>query len=302
MAKKPLPCTTAFPSAREDAAQVSYDTGTVQSQSPSYRLAYDDFDFIMRDELRPVRLQLELLKPELAQLEQNIEATVVIFGSARIADTDSATCALVAAQAALANDPDNSELIRQARIAGQVLAKSPYYDAARALATLITLGAKQLEPTLTVVTGGGPGIMEAANRGADDVGGKSIGLNIVLPGEQKPNPYITPELCFQFHYFAIRKMHFLMRAIALVAFPGGFGTLDELFEALTLIQTRKVKPIPVILFGQAYWDKIINFDAMVEEGVITACDRELIYYAETAEHAWQHILTSYTLQQKAVDE
>jgi uncharacterized protein (TIGR00730 family) len=293
--KTVIPCASPFPSAKQDAASVSYDYGTPQSHSPSYRLAYDDFDFIMRDELRPVRLQLELLKPELAQLEQNIQSTVVIFGSARVPDKETALKAIRDAKQALGTNPRDPELENNVTIAGRVLNKSHYYDEARKLGTLISLGAKKLKHSLTVVTGGGPGIMEAANRGAADVGGKSMGLNIVLPGEQKPNPYITPELCFQFHYFAIRKMHFLMRAIALVAFPGGFGTLDELFEALTLIQTKKVRPIPVILFGQQYWDKIINFDMLVEEGTITQCDRELIQYAETAEQAWHLILESYTI-------
>jgi uncharacterized protein (TIGR00730 family) len=296
MAKKTLiPCESLFPTAKQDAASVSYDYGTPQSHSPSYRLAYDDFDFIMRDELRPVRLQLELLKPELAQLELNIQSTVVIFGSARLFDNETALKALHNAEQAFDTNPSNPEFENDVAIACRMLNKSHYYDEARKLGTLITLSAKSLNQPLTVVTGGGPGIMEAANRGAADVGGKSMGLNIVLPGEQKPNPYITPELCFQFHYFAIRKMHFLMRAVALVAFPGGFGTMDELFEALTLIQTKKVRRIPVILFGEKYWSKLINFDMLVEEGVIRQCDRNLIQYAEKAEEAWHHILESYTI-------
>ncbi|MDD1613392.1 MAG: TIGR00730 family Rossman fold protein [Methylococcaceae bacterium] len=296
MAKKTLiPSESPFPTAKQDAASVSYDLGTPQSHSPSYRLAYDDIDFITRDELRPVRLQLELLKPELAQLEQNIQSTVVIFGSARVSDNETALKALQDAEQAFGTNPSNPELENNVAIACRILNKSHYYDEARKLGTLIALGAKSLNQPLTVVTGGGPGIMEAANRGAADIGGKSMGFNIVLPGEQKPNPYITPELCFQFHYFAIRKMHFLMRAVALVAFPGGYGTMDELFEALTLIQTKKVRPIPVILFGQEYWNKIINFDMLVEEGVIKQCDRKLIKYAETAEQAWDLILESYTI-------
>ena len=278
-----IPQHSPFPTAKQDAGRVVYDAGTPQSHSPSYRLAYDDFDFIMRDELRPVRLQLELLKPELSQLEQNIQATVVIFGSARINEHVNAEIIL--------NEAEDSADSDKIQVAKRMLAKSHYYDEARKLGTLITL----CEHNLTVVTGGGPGIMEAANRGAADVKGKSIGLNIVLPGEQKPNSYITPELCFQFHYFAIRKMHFLMRAAALVAFPGGFGTLDEIFEALTLIQTQKVRPIPVILFGKAYWDQLINFDFLVAEGAINANDRDLIQYAETAEQAWQLILEGYTI-------
>ncbi|MGZ8135873.1 MAG: LOG family protein [Methylococcaceae bacterium] len=295
MVKKPLiPCESPFPSARQDADHAIYDAGTPQCRSSSYRLAYHDVDFIMRDELRSVRLQLELLKPELAQLEHNIKSTVVIFGSARICDKETAQQALCRAEQAFAANPGDPNLERRVLVARNILKKSPYYDEARQLAQLITLEAKKLDDSLIIVTGGGPGIMEAANRGADDVQGKSMGLNIVLPAEQKPNSYITPELCFQFHYFALRKMHFLMRAIALVAFPGGYGTLDELFETLTLIQTQKVRWVPVILFGQQYWDKIINFDALVEEGAITQCERELIQYAETAEQAWQLILDSYT--------
>ncbi|MEQ1545086.1 TIGR00730 family Rossman fold protein [Methyloglobulus sp.] len=295
MAQKPkIPCDSPFPSAKQDATNVSYDYGTEQSRSPSYRLAYDDADFMMRDELRPVRLQLELLKPELTQAEHNIKATVVIFGSARIPDQQYAEQALSNAEQAVKKQPGDEELRQKVVEAQRILKKSHYYEEARRLGKLITMEARKLEQLVVVVTGGGPGIMEAANRGAADVDGKSIGLNIVLPGEQKPNPYITPELCFQFHYFAIRKMHFLMRAIALVAFPGGFGTLDELFETLTLIQTRKVRRVPVILFGRNYWDRIINFDALVEEGAISQCDRELVQYAESADEAWAIILDNYT--------
>ena len=293
--KTKIPCESPFPSAKEDASHVLYGDGTRQVQSSSYRLAYDDFDFMMRDELRPVRLQLELLKPELAQTDLGITSTVVVFGSARINGDDEARQELAAAERAWNENPDDLTLANNLAIARRIATKSHYYEEARKLGALITSEAKKRKCSWIVVTGGGPGIMEAANRGATDADGKSMGLNIVLPHEQKPNPYITPELCFQFHYFAIRKMHFLMRAIALVAFPGGFGTLDELFEALTLIQTKKVKRIPVILFGQLYWEKIINFDALVEEGAITACDRELIQYAETAEQAWQLILKGYEL-------
>jgi uncharacterized protein (TIGR00730 family) len=285
-----MPNESIFPSAKEDATHVSYHDGTLQTQSATYRLAYNDFDFMMRDELRPVRLQLELLKPELAQSELGIKSTVVIFGSARIQGNDEARQTLQDAEQAWNQNPDELVLANNLAIARRILTKTHYYDEARKLGERITSEAKKHKYPWIVVTGGGPGIMEAANRGAADANGKSMGFNIVLPHEQKPNAYITPELCFQFHYFAIRKMHFLMRAIALVAFPGGFGTLDELFEALTLIQTKKVRRIPVILFGQLYWEKIINFDALVEEGAITACDRELIQYAETAEQAWQLIL------------
>ncbi|MDD5577721.1 MAG: TIGR00730 family Rossman fold protein [Methylobacter sp.] len=296
MAKKTLlPAESPFSSAKQDVINVSADPSTPQSRSPSYRLAYNDFDFMMRDELRPVRLQLELLKPELTQLEHAIQSTVVIFGSARISEHENAQNALLSAEQALDANPSDPELQKNAAIAQRVLDKSHYYDEARKLGALITEEARRFQHSMIVVTGGGPGIMEAANRGAADMGGKSMGLNIVLPGEQKPNPYITPDLCFQFHYFAIRKMHFLMRAIALVTFPGGFGTLDELFETLTLIQTKKVRPVPVILVGKAYWDKIINFDALVEEGVIAECDRQLIRYAEKAEEIWRLILEDYSV-------
>jgi uncharacterized protein (TIGR00730 family) len=295
MAHKPkIPCDSPFPTAKQDATNAFYDYGTEQSRSSSYRLAYDDFDFIMRDELRPVRLQLELLKPELTQLEHNIQATIVIFGSARIPDYQDAQQALANAEQAHYAQPHDEGLKQALDYARKAVIKGRYYEEARNLGRLITVEAKKLEWSVVVVTGGGPGIMEAANRGAADVAGKSIGLNIVLPGEQKPNPYITPELCFQFHYFAIRKMHFLMRAMALVAFPGGYGTLDELFETLTLIQTRKVRRVPVILFGRDYWDKIINFDALVDEGAISQCDRELVQYAESADEAWAIILENYT--------
>lgn len=296
MAIKPqIPCSSPFPSAKQDATNVTYDYGSPQTHSPSYRLAYDDIDFIMRDELRPIRLQLELLKPELTLQAQDIQSTIVVFGSARIPEPETAQVELSKALQLLANAPDDLKKQHAVKIAQAIVDKSHYYDHARKLARLVTEQTSSLEQSVYVITGGGPGIMEAANRGAADVGGKSVGLNIVLPGEQKPNSYITPELCFQFHYFAVRKMHFLMRAIALVAFPGGFGTLDELFEALTLIQTKKVRPIPVILFGKAYWQKVINFDVLVEEGTISPCDAELIQYAETPEQAWQLILQSYTL-------
>lgn len=295
MAKKTrIPTESPFLSAKQDAEQVSIEYGTAQSNSPSYRLAYNDLDFITRDELRPVRLQLELLKPELTLLEQGIKSTVVVFGSARILDPEQAAQAFLEAEKALAQNPDDRDLKIALETARQKQAKSHYYDEARKLGTLITLGAKKLKTSLCVVTGGGPGIMEAANRGAADVDGKSMGLNIVLPTEQVPNAYITPDLCFQFHYFGIRKMHFLMRAIALVAFPGGFGTLDELFEALTLIQTKKARRIPIILFGRDYWRKVINFETLVEEETISPCDLDLIQYAETAEQAWRYILKSYT--------
>jgi uncharacterized protein (TIGR00730 family) len=271
-----------FPSAGDDAAASRAGRGSPQTDAPSYRLAYTDQDFLMLDELRPVRLQLELLKPELILNEAGVRSTIVVFGSARIPDPAIARQALEAATAACEQQPDDPLLRRQRERAERVLAKSHYYDEARRFARLISANDVQ-HPWRMVVTGGGPGIMEAANRGADDVGAASIGLNIVLPFEQFPNAYITPRFCFQFHYFALRKMHFLMRAHALVVFPGGFGTLDELFETLTLVQTHKIRPIPILLFGREYWRRIIDFDAMVEEGVIAAEDLQLFQYVETAE-------------------
>lgn len=276
-----------FPTAEEDVGAARLAPDTPQTLSPSYRLAYTDEDFLLRDELRPLRLQLELLKPELLQQEYGIHSTIVIFGSTRIPDASIATKRLEEAEVLARARPSDPVLARNVIIANRLLAKARYYDEARELGRLITAESQQCEQV--VITGGGPGIMEAANRGADDVGGKSIGLNIVLPREQCPNPYTTPELSFQFHYFAVRKMHFLMRAKALVAFPGGFGTLDELFETLTLIQTKKIKPVPVLLFGREYWERIINFEALVDEGTIDAQDLELFQYVETAKEAWDVI-------------
>jgi uncharacterized protein (TIGR00730 family) len=250
-------------------------------------LAFQDSDFLLQDALRPVRLQLELLKPELILQEQHIESTIVIFGSARIMDPETAEAQLVTSQTEYRRNSNDPILARKVETARRNLENSRYYSEARKLGHLIS--SKTGKDKLVVITGGGPGIMEAANRGAHDAGKPSIGMNIVLPHEQAPNPYITPELNFQFHYFALRKMHFLMRARSLVAFPGGFGTLDELFETLTLIQTRKIKPIPVLLFGQAFWERVINFSALVEEGTISAADLALFNYVETAEEAWELI-------------
>jgi hypothetical protein len=261
-----------------------------QMESASYRLAYADVDFLRRAELRPVRLQLELLKAELAQQEAGIESTVVIFGSTRIPEPEAARARLRAAEDAAAAAPDDPELAHRAGVARRIADKSKYYDEARRLAAMITEFSQQNgHRHCVVVTGGGPGIMEAANRGAADAGGKSLGLSIVLPREERPNRYVTPELSFQFHYFAVRKMHFVLRARALVVFPGGYGTLDELFETLTLIQTGKVRPVPVLLFGRDYWQRIIDFDAMVEEGTIDPRDRALFRFVETAEAAWAAI-------------
>lgn len=292
--------TEPFPSALEDARAAELSIPSPQTLSPSYRLAYRDHDFLLKDELRPVRLQLELLKPELILREHGIERTIIVFGSARIPEPKAAHEQLAEMEAAARKDPTNESLARKVGIARRVADKSKYYEEARRLASLISQAGKALDkPHDVVVTGGGPGIMEAANRGAYDAGTESIGLNIVLPFEQKPNAYITPELCFQFHYFAIRKMHFLMRAKALVVFPGGYGTLDELFETLTLIQTRKIKPIPVLIFGREFWEKIINFDALVDEGTISPEDIELFQYVETAEQTWEIISRIYDVSQKS---
>ncbi len=276
-----------FSTAKQDAdSQATQLKHNSQMQLPAYRLAYHDFDFMIRDELRPVRLQLELLKPELAFTAHGIESTIVIFGSARTLSAESAQNQLNLAQQNIAANPTDIENQQALKHAEREVQKSYYYEQARQLGALITQHNLKDKQSVFVITGGGAGIMEAANRGASEADGKSIGLNIVLPQEQMPNPYITPELCFQFHYFPIRKMHFMMRAKALIAFPGGFGTLDELFEALTLIQSKKMHRIPIILFGQRYWNRIVNFDALVEEGVISSADLDLIQYAETAEQAW----------------
>jgi uncharacterized protein (TIGR00730 family) len=276
-----------FPTALEDARAAELCPDTEQTLSPAYRLAFRDHDFLLLDELRPVRLQLELLIPELILSKHGVEGTIVVFGGARIPEPEAAREQLACAEAAAGRDPGNPALERAVRIAACRVRNSRYYVEARRLAALIARAGK--DPSrfhAVVVTGGGPGIMEAANRGAHDEGAESIGLNIVLPHEQEPNRYITPELCFQFHYFAIRKMHFLMRARALVVSPGGYGTLDELFETLTLIQTRKITPFPVLIFGKSFWEGILDFDALVEEGVISPEDVLLFRYVETAEEAW----------------
>ena len=273
-----------FPSAEQD-AQAAKAPSRYGGPGSAFRLAFTDTDFLLRDELRPVRMQLELLKPELVQREQGVESTIVIFGSARILSGDAAAARLAEAQAG-----DDAQTIRRAEAA---LAMSHYYDEARSFGALVTERSRSLDSPIFVVTGGGPGIMEAGNRGAFDVAGKSIGLNIVLPHEQEPNPYITPELCVQFHYFALRKMHFLMRSIALVCFPGGFGTLDELFETMTLVQTGKSRPRPILLFGRAFWEKLINFQHLVDTGMISAGDLGLFHYVETAEEAWGLLAAHY---------
>jgi len=282
-----------YPKAHEGASASKLCPESPQTKSSSYTLAYQDYDLLLRDELRPVRLQLEMIKPELVQSEYGIESTVVIFGSARTLDADSAKKQLDELQAELDKDPSSTTLIKKVRSAGKAVETSRYYEEARKLGRIISERCRDGDNLVNVITtGGGPGIMEAANRGAHDAGEKSIGHNIVLAFEQEPNPYITPELCFQFHYFAIRKMHFVMRARALVAFPGGFGTMDELFETLTLVQTKKIEPIPIILFGRSFWEKLINFEFFVEEGVISPEDLELFKFVETAEEAYEIIKAS----------
>ena len=273
-----------FPSAEEEAKALARPS-LYAGPGSAYRLAFTDTDFLLREELRPVRMQLELLKPEMVQQELGITSTIVIFGSARVVPSDVALQRLEVAHA-----EGDAAAIRRAETA---VAMGHFYDEARRFAALVTARSAELDTPIYVVTGGGPGIMEAGNRGAHDVGGKSIGLNIVLPHEQAPNDYITPELCFQFHYFALRKMHFLMRAIALVCFPGGFGTLDELFETITLVQTGKIRPRPVLLFGRAFWQRLINFDHLVDTGMIAARDLELFHFVETAEQAWETLAAHY---------
>ena len=273
-----------FPSAKEEVTALPQAELYGGAES-AYRLAFTDTAFLLREELRPVRMQLELLKPELVQREQGVHSTIVIFGSARIKPPEEALRLLQAARAS-----DDTIAVQRAEA---LLDMSRYYDEARRFAAIATERSRAHDTPIYVVTGGGPGIMEAGNRGAFDVGGKSIGLNIVLPHEQAPNPYITPELCFQFHYFALRKMHFLMRSIALVCFPGGFGTLDELFETMTLIQTGKSRRRPILLFGRAFWERLLDFGYLVETGMVSAGDLGLFRYVETAEEAWEVLAAHY---------
>ncbi len=257
--------------------------------SPSYVLAERDTALLERRELRPVRLQLELLKPEMAFHEHNINSTIVVFGSTQIGERPALEKRFEAAQAALAKDPKNSRLAREAERSERLLAKAHYYEAAREFTRLVSSESQTDGHEYVVVTGGGPGIMEGANRGAYDAHAKSVGLNITLTAEQVPNPYITPELCFQFHYFALRKLHFLLRAQALVVFPGGFGTIDELFDALTLRQTRRMQEIPIIMFGREYWEHVLDFQFLADEGIIEDAHLELFSYAETPQEVWNII-------------
>ncbi len=259
-------------------------------ESHAYLKAYQDMDFMGRKDLRSVRLQLELLKPELILREHKIRSTIVVFGSARILSGEEARRRLKAAQEDLSEAPRDVELKRRVHEAEKKVELSHWYEEARRFAALLSK-AQQAGQDLehVIVTGGGPGIMEAANRGAWELGAKSIGLNITLPHEQDPNPYITPELCFQFHYFSLRKMHFLMRAKALVAFPGGYGTLDELFETLTLVQTGKKRALPIVLVGKQFWKRLIDFDYLAELGMTNWEDNKLFKMVDTAEEGWDHI-------------
>ncbi len=256
----------------------------------AYLRAYEDVAFMGKKDLRPIRLQLEYLKTETVLREHKIRSTIVVFGSARVLSPEEARAQLAAAATELETNPRTDALRRRHRHAQVRLEQSKYYEEARRFAYIISKAQqndKELE--FVMVTGGGPGIMEAANRGAWEAGSKSIGLNITLPHEQDPNPYITPGLCFQFHYFSLRKMHFLMRSKALVTFPGGFGTLDELFETLTLVQTGKKRPLPIVLFGKEYWSRLIDFDFMAEQGMINWDDTKLFKIVEKAEEGWDHI-------------
>ncbi|BAK64796.1 MULTISPECIES: TIGR00730 family Rossman fold protein [Sphingobium] len=267
-----------FRPAIEEARDARRAIPTPQTESKSYTLAFQDPEFLLRPDLRPVRFQLELLKPELLLDEARIASTFVFYGSARIPEPEAAQARIEAARTP-----------QERKVAERLAAKARYYEEARKLARIAAqfpvnaAGCRNF----VVCSGGGPSIMEAANRGAADVGAQTIGLNIVLPHEQNPNPYVTPDLSFQFHYFALRKMHFTLRARALAVFPGGFGTFDEFFELLTLVQTGKMKPIPILLFGREFWTRVVNFDALAEEGVISPHDLDLINWVETAEEAWR---------------
>ena len=258
-------------------------------RADAYRLAFADPEFLLRREARGVRFQLEMLKPDLEQTAQGIESTVVVFGSARFCSPEEADADLREAQLS-----GNSSALA---VAQRKLRNAHYYDQARLFARLVATysATRPLPEQLFIATGGGPGIMEAANRGAHEMGALTVGLNIALPNEQRPNPYITPSLSFKFHYFALRKMHFMMRAKALVAFPGGFGTLDELFEVITLVQTRKAKPVPIVLFGSEYWNRLFNLNVMIEEGVITEQDLALFSYVDEPQAAWDVIRNFYGL-------
>jgi uncharacterized protein (TIGR00730 family) len=290
---QPLPPKRIFPTSKVDARAAEHVPSIPQTESEAYKLAFQDSEFLLREDLRPVRFQLELLKPDLFLNEAGIASTFVFYGSARIPSPDMAD-ALVAA----ATNPE------QEAIAERLKAKAHYYEVARELARLASRCGHDDEGKrhFVVCSGGGPSIMEAANRGAWEEGQETIGLNIVLPHEQLPNRYVTPELSFQFHYFALRKMHFLLRARAVAVFPGGYGTFDELFELLTLVQTGKVRPLPILLFSRDYWDRVVNFDAMVAEGVISPHDLDLIRWCDEAQEAWDFVTRFYEREFRDEDE
>ena len=284
MTSQAVPPKRIFPSSEVDARAAEHVPSIPQTESTAYKLAFQDNDFLLREDLRPVRFQLELLKPELLLNEAQIASTFVFYGSARIPAPEMADALIAAAT--------NAE---QEKIAERLKAKSRYYEVARELAKLASRYGTDGEGKrhFVVCSGGGPSIMEAANRGATEEGKETIGLNIVLPHEQLPNRYVTPSLSFQFHYFALRKMHFLLRARAVAVFPGGYGTFDEMFELLTLIQTGKVRPLPILLFGKEYWNPVVNFEAMVEEGVNAPHDLDLIHWTEDAQEAWEFVTNYY---------
>ena len=278
-----------YPADEEAGFAESKAPSTPQTRHPAYKLAFSDTDFLLREELRPVRFQLELLKPEMLLDEAGVGSTLVMYGSARIPPPEAVETVLEGAEDL--PEPDRT-------IVERLAAKARYCDEAYKLARMVSEKAivEQGQRQFVICSGGGPSIMEAANKGASDAGAETIGLNIVLPHEQAPNPYVTPHLSFQFHYFALRKMHFLLRAKAVAVFPGGFGTFDEFFELLTLVQTGKLKPIPILLFGREFWERVVNWNALVEEGVIGPADIELITWCETAEEAWGHIAEFYELE------
>lgn len=286
--KEKLPCES--PKSQQDEPEV---TKRVQEliKSPSYKTADRDSAFLRDDSVRGVRLQIDYLKTELLLQEHGVEQTIAVFGGTRIVEKAEASRNFNEIKEACDNNPQNKLLAKKLTMAVNILDKSQFYDIARDFGRIVGKSGKgPSDCTVTLMTGGGPGIMEAANRGAFDVGAKSIGLNITLPKEQFPNPYISPELCFQFHYFSMRKLHFFKRAKALVAFPGGYGTIDELLEALTLVQTRKIAPFPIILVGEKFWKNTINFNHLLDEGVIDEEDLELFWYAHTAEEIWDSIV------------
>lgn len=281
-----------FSPAKEEAAAAAQAPPLPQTADPAYRLAYRDPDFLLRDDLRPIRFQLELLKPQLLLEEARIGSTFVFYGSARIPAPEHADALVAAAQTDT-----------QRHIAERLKAKAHYYEVARDLARLASAAApaEDGKRQFVVCSGGGPAIMEAANRGAREAGAETIGLNIALPFEQAPNPYVTPHLSFNFHYFALRKMHFLLHARAVAVFPGGFGTFDEMFELLTLVQTGKMAALPILLYGEAFWRRVIDFEALMDEGVIAPRDLNLFRFCETAEEGWAHVLDYYRGQPGTAD-